>query len=256
MYLMYIDESGDCGINNSPTSHFILSALIVHELRWLDTLNRLIQFRSRMKHSYKIGMREELHTTEMFNGRSTLWKGLSRNERFSIYRHYINEISGLPDISVINIVVSKQGKPSSYDVFENAWKALIQRFENTVMSRNFPGPANPDERGMLFPDRTDDKKLKNLARQLRRYNPIPNSPGYGPGYRNQPLIAVIEDPNFRDSHDSYFTQTTDVIAYALKQKLSPNSYIRRKGGRNLFDRLQPVLCLQASRNDPLGVVCL
>ena len=31
MYLMYIDESGDTGTNNSPTQYFVLSAIVIHE---------------------------------------------------------------------------------------------------------------------------------------------------------------------------------------------------------------------------------
>ena len=60
-------------------------------------------------------------------------------------------------------------KPASYDVFTMAWKALIQRFENTIAHRNFRGPSNADERGMIFPDATGNKKLTRLLRQMRRY---------------------------------------------------------------------------------------
>ena len=36
-------------------------------------------------------------------------------------------------------------------LFGMAWKALIQRFENTLAHHKFAGPANSDERGMLMP---------------------------------------------------------------------------------------------------------
>src|SRR3712207_7335615 len=39
-----------------------------------------------------------------------------------------------------------RSKAASYDAFEEAWQALIQRFENTMSHRNFPGPMNSDER--------------------------------------------------------------------------------------------------------------
>jgi hypothetical protein len=39
--------------------------------------------------------------------------------------------------------------------FEMAWTALIQRFENTIQP-TISRPRNADERGMIFPDRTDD----------------------------------------------------------------------------------------------------
>ncbi|MGH9916708.1 MAG: hypothetical protein ACRD63_15640, partial [Pyrinomonadaceae bacterium] len=75
-----------------------------------------------------------------------------------------DQLATMTDFNVINVVVDKNGKRDDYNVFEKAWKALIQRFENTISRHNFSGPHNPDERGMLFPDHTDDKKLDQLLR--------------------------------------------------------------------------------------------
>jgi hypothetical protein len=167
-----------------------------------------------------------------------------------------DELASMTDLNIVNVLVDKQGKPADYDVFENAWKALIQRFENTMSGHNFSGPANPDERGMLFPDHTDDKKLTQLLRQMRRYNPIPNQQSYGSGYRNLALTSLVEDPGFRDSEFSYYIQAADVAAYLLYQHVAPNSYMRRKSGQNYFKRLDPILCKVASSRDPDGIVRL
>jgi len=141
----------------------------------------------------------------------------------------------MSDINVINVVVDKQDKPSSYDVFEMAWKALIQRLENTISYRNFRGPANPDDRGMLFPDRTDDKKLTTLLRKMRRFNPIPNQSQHGIGSRNLTISKIVEDPNFRDSEHYYFIQAVDLVAFLLYQSLAPNKYMRQNAGQNYFN---------------------
>jgi hypothetical protein len=42
MYFMYVDESGDCGLNNSPTKYFVLTGLVIHELRWKQCLESLL----------------------------------------------------------------------------------------------------------------------------------------------------------------------------------------------------------------------
>jgi len=119
----------------------------------------------------------------------------------------LDELAGWQDLSVISVVVDKNGKAPGYDVFGNAWIALIQRFENTIQHHNFPGPRNADERGMIFPDRTDDLKLTKLMRRMRRYNPIPGMRALGyAGYRNLLMANVIGDPKFRLSHMSYFIQ--------------------------------------------------
>ncbi len=54
MYLMYVDESGDIGLHNSPTRYFVLSGLVVHELRWQDTLDQFIDFRHRMRRQFTL----------------------------------------------------------------------------------------------------------------------------------------------------------------------------------------------------------
>ena len=153
-------------------------------------------------------------------------------------------------------MVDKKGKPATYDVFENAWKALIQRFENTLSYKNFPGPSFGDERGMLFPDRTDEKKLRQIMRQLRNYNPVTNQAPFGQGYRNLQIRYLIEDPNHRDSQDSYYIQAADLCAYLFYQSMVPSSYMRKKSGQNYFKRLEPILCKVAATQDPFGIVRL
>ncbi|MFP4500387.1 MAG: DUF3800 domain-containing protein [Candidatus Hydrogenedentota bacterium] len=162
----------------------------------------------------------------------------------------------MDDLNIINVVVDKQGKPLTYDVFEMAWKVLIQRFENTLAHRNFAGLENPDDRGMLFPDRKDDKKLVTLLRKMRCYNPIPNRIEYGTGSRNIVMSKVVEDPNFRDSGDSLFIQAADLAAFLLYQHLAPSGYMRKKSANNYFKKLEPVLCKRASSTDAMGIVRL
>jgi len=190
---MYVDESGDCGlpVTGSPTRYFILTGLVIHELRWKETVDRLIDFRKRMKSAFQLRLRDEIHAAEMLSRRSPKLSYIPRNNRLTILRHHINEIAALQDVSIINVVVDKTGKAAEYNVFEMAWKALLQRFENTISHKNFAGPANADDRGVLFPDHTDDKKLRILIRKMRKFNPIPNTSQMGPGYRQMPLVTVI-----------------------------------------------------------------
>lgn len=183
MYIMYADESGDCGMVNSPTRYFVLSGLVIHELRWQDYLDRLINFRKKMQQTFGLRMREEIHGSVMINRPGPLMR-IKRNDRLTILRAFADELSTMSYLNVINIVVDKQGKPANYDVFDMAWRVLIQRFENTIAHHNFRGPMNSDEKGMVFPDNTDNKKLSQLLRKMRRYNPVTNQLSYGSGYRN------------------------------------------------------------------------
>jgi hypothetical protein len=160
----------------------------------------------------------------------------------------------MPELSVINVVVDKQGKPATYDVFEHAWQALVQRFENTLTHNTFPNAMAKGECGMVFADGQPSAKLIAMYTKMRAYNPVPNQTGGG--YRNILMRKVIEDPSFRDSAHSLLIQAADLVAFLLYQKEQPNQYMRKSGGRGYFSRLAPILCRRASPRDAQGIVRL
>lgn len=253
MYLMYVDESGDSGLVNSPTRYFVLTGMIVHELRWHDALSALVDFRRRMRAKFALRLRDEIHAGSMLTHPGELVR-IKRNDRLTIVRHMLDELAGLGYVSFINVRVDKLGKPNGYNPFEKGWQALIQRFENTLNHRNFPGPANPDDRGAIFCDETDEVALRKLYRRMRAYNPIPMQFPQAQGYRQMPLVRIVEDPSLRKSHTSYFIQAVDVAAFAAYQWYAPSAYMKKKGARNYLERLSPALCRAASPRHPLGIV--
>lgn len=198
-------------------------------------------------------MTEEIHAAGMINKPGPLVR-ISRNDRLAILAAMVNEITRLPDVNSINVVVDKRSTDTSDTVFDRAWRTLIQRFENTLSHHNFPGPANADERGLIICDQTD-ARLNKLLRRMRRYNPIPNR-GTFTGYRDLRLTYIIEDPVHRNSKDTYFLQAVDTTAFFLYQALTPNAFIKRKGARKYFLRLLPVLCTVATKDNAYGVVHL
>lgn len=248
---MYVDESGDSGLENSPTRYFVLTGMVVHELRWHDTISALIAFRRRMRVAFGLKLREEIHAGQMLTSPGPLVR-IRRNDRLTIIRHFLDELSSLGYVSFVNVRVDKQGKPQGYDPFAKGWEALIQRFENTINRRNFPGPANADDKGLIFCDQTNHILLRNLYRKMRIYNPIPNQIGLG--FRQMPLVRIIEDPTPKESDHSYFIQAADTAAFALYQWYSPSAYVTKKGARNYFTRLEPALCKAASPRHRYGVV--
>jgi hypothetical protein len=140
MFLMYVDESGDSGLVNSPTRYFILSGLVTHELRWQSSLNQLMEFRRRMRAAYGLKLREEIHAIRMLNRRPGTLARIPKYNRLAIIRNLLHEIAQMPDVNVISVVVDKQGKNAGYDVFENAWRALIQRLRIQLAIGTFLDP--------------------------------------------------------------------------------------------------------------------
>jgi hypothetical protein len=252
MYLMYVDESGDTGLVNSPTRYFVLSGIVIHESRWREFINALVAFRRTLKSVYGLPVRSEIHSSELIN--KNIFK-IPKHDRLAILRNTLDEISKFDYISITNVVVNKAGKLGDYDVFDAAWGTLFQRFENTVSHGNFPG-QHRQAFGIVFTDATAGQKLSMKIRKMAVHNPIPNDSRFAGGYRNMPITRIIEDPNPRDSRSSLPIQMADVVAYTLHQKLSPNSYFKRQRASQYFDRLDSVLNKKASRYDPHGIVAL
>lgn len=263
MYLMYVDESGDCGMpaDGSPSRFFCLTGAVVHELRWLNTMDQLLEFRHWLKSKYKVYLDDELHAADMISkpGRTApALQRLKKHERLAIIRHFADLIARLSYISLINVVVDKQGKvPSKDEVFRWAWYTLFQRFENTIRYQNFPGPKETDDRGIVLPDDTDGGKLRRYLNEMRLKNPLKVHQDHGASfYEDKPIKVIIEDPILRDSRESYLIQVADCGAFLLKQSIEPSSFMRKHGGNAYFRRLDPVLCKHACNKDPLGIVRL
>lgn len=264
MYLMYVDESGDPGLpsDKSPSRYFCLSGVVIHELRWREVLSELTNFRRWVKRRYNVYLDDELHHAEMVGKPKKLANSLTilpKYKRLAIIRHHCDELAKLHDISVINIVVDKAtGKlPDKEAVFRGAWYRLFQRFENTIQHRNFPGPKNPSERGMVFPDGTDGERLRRYLNQMRVRNPL-RVPGQSGSFNvdDRPIASLVEDPIVRESASSYYVQAADLCVFLLKQFIDPSGFMKKHGGNAYFHRLAPVLCRVASHNDPLGIVRL
>lgn len=264
---MYVDESGDTGLppprGRSPTRHFCLTGLVVHELRWQDTLDELLRFRHWLKREYGIYLDDELHTAEMVSKPRQVPRSLARlakHQRLAVIRHHADQLSRLPDIRLVNVCVDKgQSKyANSNSVFRRAWYALFQRFENTMRRRNFPHPVNEQERGIVFPDKTDVRTLKSHLEAMKLRNPLlVRQRGGHYDSIDEPIRLLIEDPVSRDSKDSYFIQAVDCAVWLFKQHLDPSGYAKKHGANAYFRRrLEPVLCKQASNFDPFGVVRL
>ncbi len=251
MYLMYVDESGDTGFKPGATSYFALSGIVIHESRWRDFVTVMKTFRQTLRAAYGLPVRVEIHASHFMRSPPVL--GMAPHKRIAILRNMLDELARFPDISITNVIVKKVGKSATYDVFDNAWKVLFQRFENTLKNGNFPGGHSSDH-GLVFTDATNGMTLSKLMRKMAVHNPIPNQGWAGPGFRILPIARVIEDPHGVDSKRSYFIQAADVCAYFLAQRYAPNSRAKRHGATRYFDRLRPVLNVKASRSNALGIV--
>lgn len=251
MYLMYVDDVGDPGLTGSACSYFGLSAIIVHESRWRELLNRLISFRKSMKTIHGLPIKCEIHSSEYI--RSPPIANMQKGTRLAILRQYLDELAKIDFISVISVMVNKTNKPQGYDAFESAWKALIQRYENTLQAGNFHGNYLNDK-GIIISDNTNNLMLRRIHRKMSVINNIPNRGQHG--YRNMPIQTILEDVYHKNSKDTFLIQSCDVISYFLLQNFAPNRYISKTGAKNYYSRISGILNRRAAPQHPLGIVLL
>lgn len=220
MYLLYVDESGDTGLPpKSPTRYFILTALVIHETAWRKVVDEFRDFRQQLRTVKQLPVSVEIHASPF--AASYPLEGLedmSRYDRVDVLRRCIRWIGSRSDVQIVTVAVDKKGKPSGYDVFDAAWRVLLQRIDKTMYHRNFLG-AYPDQRALLLPDNTDGQKLLKLLddAQLRS--------------------VVVELPILKDSAQSQLNQLADVVAFMARQLYERTPYLAIKNWGNIYSQL-------------------
>ena len=255
MYLLYVDDSGDSGLTlRSPTPFFILSGLIVNEKNWNHIMQCLVDLRKYIKGKWGFNQRAEYKGTYIVNNKGSFYgKGIPPKERLNIYKEWMRTQSKL-NIKILNICMRKEEIRNSnpdFSVYENAWRYLIQRFSNFLEN------SQSGEYGMVFPDKNNEKLVRNLIRKMRVYNPIPKRyQQTGGDFFEKPTKMIIEDPVTRDSKHSYFVQLCDLNAYAL-YRWEINS-LKDAGVweelKYVFEIIEPVLLKEACKDNKWGIV--
>jgi len=246
MYLAYFDESGDAGINLSPTRFFVLSCVLVHETRWLETLDHLIRMRTQIRQQHSISTRPEIKSQDIRRGRGPLlalrWSVARRMVFFqNLMRYEANRLDGITTfaVAVDKAPAGQRGREPR----ETAWEFAMQRVNRFC--------EEEDERAVLFPDEGHYRFIRLLLRKMRRFQYVPRR--YGGGSFSLPTARIVEDPNDRQSHDSYFIQLADWNAYAAHRShyLDPKPEVAQDLWDLLGSRL--LLAVNALSGGPPGI---
>lgn len=262
LYLIYIDESGDCGQYIGPggsTAYFVLSGLMVPEAAWYYEQDTLWRIRLHLQKKYGLSPFVELHGSELINPRGNrleLEKDgqplyASRAVRVAIYREFLTLVSAnMQYCRYLNLYLDKQ-RPKYQttlhlrDLEYRCWDWFLQRFQNNLSK-------SIGRRGMVFCDETNEHKIREIIRTKRRSNTIPSQDGFS--MLHCPYDRIIEDPIMRDSRHSGFIQIVDMISHALyRQEIVKGSH-KRFGMERLFRIMEPRLIKEACPSDPFGIV--
>jgi len=209
--LVYVDESGDPGINNSPTASYILSGLKIPAEHWHDAQARLLSFRHRMRDHLGLKLSAEIHAAEFLGGAKT-FLGLEARQRLRVALWLLRELGEVPGLSCHSVACLKQSQP---EPMKACWQHLA-----ADLTSSSSGP-------MLFvADMGEAEAIKQAISAFRSAHP------------SQALI--IEDPFHRDSRHSYFLQAADLVAYLQRQRHHPNALFRSTQPEELFSELDRV----------------
>ena len=209
--MAYVDESGDSGRGERSSTSFALGCVVIRAEEWRHAFDEVIEFRRRIREHFGIGVRAEIKANYLIRGSGSL-KGLSLSEsqRGLIYRAHLRFMRDSPYFKAFAVVVHKELAPAACDVLEAAWTPLLQRLERT--SR-----AWDDSSVLLIHDEGETQAIRKLARWSRRQ--LAAGSTYGNGSRSAPFHQLLDDPVPKASHESYFLQCADLVAYAGWRRL-------------------------------------
>ncbi len=240
MYFMYVDESGDPGKAPLSSPHFILSGLIIHVNDWDDYLKKLKVFRVKIKTKYGFSLRTEIHSAELIRIQKLAeYKSIRKSERLNIIKDYCNELPIIFDkASVINVCLTIKNYQEE-DIFNLAWSKLLGSFNEYLIKKQ--------SYGLVISDDTSNAKLLSLQRKL-------NQSSLNNLKKERSLTNIIEDTFFRQSNQSYFLQSCDVIAHMLYRMEYPKGSLKKFGIELQFKKFKPILEKADSEMDEFGII--
>jgi hypothetical protein len=205
--IAYVDESGDTGpVSKSGASAcFALGCVLVRSADWNSNFDDLIGFRRSLRDDFGPLMRQEMKANHLIrNGGGLRRYGLSPAQRQLIYRYHLNQIERLGARAFAVVVDKASADVSGSDCLEMAWVTLLQRLERTTSADGSPV--------MVIHDEGEDAAVRKILRKSRRHMTAGSM--FGSHSRSVPLKQLVEDPVPRVSHESYFLQLADLVAYA------------------------------------------
>ncbi|OGF56999.1 MAG: hypothetical protein A2Z21_01760 [Candidatus Fraserbacteria bacterium RBG_16_55_9] len=226
MRFIYLDESRDEKL-------LVLSALAVStdgDL-WNLTLDEVIKFRRELKKNEGIYLSVELHAWKFVSGRGRIAdRVIPKGRRCAIFGKTLEFMTTLPEAKLFNVALPIEQS-------EWAFERLINRINTALKKWN--------TYGILICDEGNEGAYTKTIRRLRKHNPAT---------KNIPVHRILEDPFFKKSQQSYFLQLVDFAAYALLRRERPLASKSKYGLDKAFNRLKPILALEANLKDPDGVI--
>ena len=244
MYFAYFDETGDTGLDQSPTGTFALSCILLHDSHWLSALDQTIAFRRYLKANFHISPRSELKANWLIHNKADIKRArLKYPARIAAYKAVMRFQRKCGLFQSFTILLDKTKiQKRDLDVRYTAWGYALQRLERF-------GTANKDNVHVL-PDEGHGEFIRKKIRAMRRYSNVPSAFG-GPSL-DRKAQNIVEDSSDRRSHESYFVQMADLNAYAAFRRVFPGATF----GTDVYDELGAarIIAVNSLSGGPPGIV--
>jgi len=214
VHFVYLDESGDPGQKNSPTSHYILAGFSVHHADWRALDERIQGFRQEAAHRYGFPASKELHAAELLGNATTL-SGVDQHQRLLLARHLIHVVARCTEIRTFAWVSAKATSDPRRSLGRRCVEDLMRWAGSGELQSGTHCQGND-----IF-----------IIHDQSNHPPLPS---------DESMPLCIGQPLGQNSKTSNQLQLADLIAYSVKQKYAPNRYMLKSGGVNLYDKLKPV----------------
>jgi hypothetical protein len=207
VHFIYLDESGDPGLINSPTKHYILAGLSVSHADWHKVDERLRAFRRWAGDVHGLDPRHEIHAAE-FLGAANMHCGLRREQRLLVIRRLMAVLSDSPELRFFGWIADKE----SPEPLQRAGNRCIMDLKDWLTSGDF----------------SSSNHLFIIHDQMHQ---TPEA------WHGDFHAHIIGRPLSQSSRESRQLQVADLTAYLLKQSLQPNRFLKEQGAHHLIRRL-------------------
>lgn len=207
MYLSYVDESGDTGINGSR--HLLLGAAALFEGRW-SYAQRDVQ--NLLQRYFPAPPRpREIHCTDVRGGREA-FAPLPRTQRVALLDDFCSLASNMLDVELrmFTVIFDKAawrtrnpGKTGD-DLYLEAFENLVSRIDLFLRRRHAEGRPS---KTIMIVDPHSTSMCAALKRALGGFQDA--------GTRWDSLYNVVETVVFLESHESPGLQLADLCSYAV-----------------------------------------
>lgn len=209
---------------------YTLGCVLIDANAWSAAFDSHIAFRRRLKTTFGLPTRAELKANHLIRSGGVFKDlGLAPGQRSLIYRAALDWMHETPGVHAFAVVTHKTGQNIGTDLLAATWTPLLQRLERT--SRAWQNSSV-----FILHDEGENAQIRKLGRWSRRRL------GAGSvtkrGSISTPFLGLLDDPQAKPSHESYFLQLADLVAYAAWRRLYvPGNSVGAVAPQHTWDRL-------------------